>query len=448
MRYSVEKKEIKGVLLTGQTTKSFIQQLDDKKLKVSGLRLPAKSQWEQLIRHPIKDYDGNETTLAECFGKPEQVEIDNSKLGGFWERLSEQSGLEIDELKKHLLKKNDKGELAKKSGIVPKTVFNHKLKENDSLKSLENNDLLQKSFGLELEIKTPLIPQTSWDKLFEELFLRHKPKNTTEYIERENRKNKDSHHKVRKKYSLPVVSAPSGGFRIKRENPLTGDTIYQVSSIEGFATKGYDETLKTPVLIDELAKSANIAPLDGRQKQMENVCYFDEWKDIKLTPELTGKIDSLSYSIGSKDRFNIRVSMSFDKFKNLDETNHFSNIPAEETVQETSLGYAGGKPNPLNPPYQGDFPLNSPLIRGARGVKNDERWVFCTVSEVKEPKKNDNWKFKKTSFQAYFSSQLLGKPRSNLFIEKVSAGQIIFSYIVESTNEVMKKAYQNGTPAE
>ena len=34
------------------------------------------------------------------------------------------------------------------------------------------------------------------------------------------------------------------------------------------------------------------------------------------------------------------------------------------------------------PSYQGDFPLNSPLIRGARGVKNDERWVSCTVSWV------------------------------------------------------------------
>ena len=56
-------------------------------------------------------------------------------------------------------------------------------------------------------------------------------------------------------------------------------------------------------------------------------------------------------------------------------------IPTQETVQKTSLGYAGGKPNPLNPPYQGDFPLNSPLIRGARGVKNDERWVSCTVSQ-------------------------------------------------------------------
>ena len=57
--------------------------------------------------------------------------------------------------------------------------------------------------------------------------------------------------------------------------------------------------------------------------------------------------------------------------------------PSRETVQKTSLGYAGGKPNPLNPPYQGDLPLNSPLIRGARGVKNDERWVSCTVSRVR-----------------------------------------------------------------
>ena len=60
-------------------------------------------------------------------------------------------------------------------------------------------------------------------------------------------------------------------------------------------------------------------------------------------------------------------------------------VPACETVQKTSLGYAGGKPNPLNPPYQGDFPLNSPLIKGAREVKNDERWVSCTVSTASLP---------------------------------------------------------------
>jgi hypothetical protein len=35
---------------------------------------------------------------------------------------------------------------------------------------------------------------------------------------------------------LPVVSTPSGGFRIKRKNPLTGETVYQVSCI---ANGGY-----------------------------------------------------------------------------------------------------------------------------------------------------------------------------------------------------------------
>ena len=40
-----------------------------------------------------------------------------------------------------------------------------------------------------------------------------------------------------------------------------------------------------------------------------------------------------------------------------------------------------GKPNPLNPPCQGDLSLNSPLIRGARGVRKDQYWVFCKVSK-------------------------------------------------------------------
>ena len=31
------------------------------------------------------------------------------------------------------------------------------------------------------------------------------------------------------------------------------------------------------------------------------------------------------------------------------------------------------------PPDKGDLSLNSPLIRGVRGVRNDKCWVFCTV---------------------------------------------------------------------
>ena len=52
--------------------------------------------------------------------------------------------------------------------------------------------------------------------------------------------------------------------------------------------------------------------------------------------------------------------------------------------KKLALGYAGGKPNPLNPPYQGDFPLHSPLTRGARGVRNDKSRVFAQpLSQVK-----------------------------------------------------------------
>jgi hypothetical protein len=44
---------------------------DNKKFKVSKLTLPAKAQWEALIKHPIKDCDDNLTTLEDCFDKPE-----------------------------------------------------------------------------------------------------------------------------------------------------------------------------------------------------------------------------------------------------------------------------------------------------------------------------------------------------------------------------------------
>ena len=42
---------------------------------------------------------------------------------------------------------------------------------------------------------------------------------------------------------------------------------------------------------------------------------------------------------------------------------------ASRLCKKPSLGCAGGKPNPLNPPYQGDLSLNSPLTRGQGGLE-------------------------------------------------------------------------------
>jgi len=259
--------------------------------------------------------------------------------------------------------------LAKKLAIIPKTVFDKKIKEEERLKKLENSELLKANFGVEFTIMTDLIPQQSWKALFNEFFHTNKIQNP------------HAHKQVRKIYSLPIVSAPSGGFRIKRINPVTNKSEYQVSGIEGFATKGYDKLLKTPALIDQLEKSKNIAPLEPTSK-VEDVCYFDNWKRIKLPDGLDDKLIFIEYAIGSKDRFTIRVCMKLDQLMALDKTlNSFSNIPPE--------------------------------------IKEGE------------------WKFKKTKLLA---SELLGKPRSNLFIEKVNQTNITFSYIVESTNSAMKLA--------
>lgn len=374
LRYSVEKKEIKSLLLTGTGKRSFIKQLETKKFNLSGIELPAKLDWLRLINYPIKNYCGDITTLQNCFGQPEQIETENPKMVGFWEKLSNESGLEIEYLKQQLLKRNDKGMLAKKLAIIPKTVFDKKIKEEERLKKLENSELLKANFGVEFTIMTDLIPQQSWKALFNEFFHTNKIQNP------------HAHKQVRKIYSLPIVSAPSGGFRIKRINPVTNKSEYQVSGIEGFATKGYDKLLKTPALIDQLEKSKNIAPLEPTSK-VEDVCYFDNWKRIKLPDGLDDKLIFIEYAIGSKDRFTIRVCMKLDQLMALDKTlNSFSNIPPE--------------------------------------IKEGE------------------WKFKKTKLLA---SELLGKPRSNLFIEKVNQTNITFSYIVESTNSAMKLAYQNGT---
>ncbi|CAB5506478.1 type II-B CRISPR-associated RNA-guided endonuclease Cas9/Csx12 [Bathymodiolus thermophilus thioautotrophic gill symbiont] len=373
LRYSIEKKKIKDVLVTGQGKKSFIKRLDDKKFIVSKLTLPAKVQWEELISHPIEDHDHKKTTLKKCFGKPEQIEIDNQDMVTFWQDLAKESNLDINYLQQHLFKRNSKGELAKKSGIIPKGVFDKKVKEETGLRALENSTLLKSHFGADFKVTADLIPQSSWNNLFQDFFCEGKIKNSSK------------HKQVRKEYSLPIVSNPSGGFRIRRKNPLTGEIVYQVSSIEGFATQGYDKTLKNPVLINGLKNSPNIASLDGRQVEVDNICYFDEWKEITIPEALEKKITFLSYAIGTKDRFNIRVSMPFKNFKELDNSiNHFSNIPAE--YKETNA-----------------------------------------------------WKFKETKL---FDSDLLGKPRSNLFVEFVSEDKVTFSYIVDSTNQRMKEAYK------
>ena len=380
LRYGVEKKKIKDILLTGKNKKTFIKKGDlDKKLtidksNVSNLTLPAKADWERIMKHPI---------LKKCFGKEEKVP--NQDLINFWKDLSTSSGFSIENLKHNLLKKNNKKEV-----IITQEEFKKKIKQDDTFKKLQDNDLLKKAFGAEFKVKVDLIPQESWDKLFEEFFHTNKIKNPKK------------HRRVRKDYSLPVVSGPSGGFRIKRKNPITDELVYQVSSIKSFSTKGYDSELKQVVLIDNLRTSRNISTIKEQFQAPPNeddICYFDQWREISPLPaDLKEKITSLYYAINSKDRFRIRVEMPFKYFQQLDDS-----IQSWEQVKSEIE------------------------------VKKE---IFKTYFLIDNPKSLEK------------QITLLGQPRDKLFVENIRSERITFTYIVDRTNKEMKAAYQKGRPIE
>ena len=378
LRYSIEKKDIKKVLLTDK--KVFITQLDDKKFKVSGLTLAAKNQWEDLIRYPIKDYNGNRTTLKECFGKPEQVEIDNLTMANFWQNLAKESGLNIDYLKDNLLKKNDKGELSKKSGIIPKGVFDNKIKTDERLKTLENNALLKKSFGVEFKVMTDLIPQPSWDKLFKAFFHTDKIKN-------------DSHHKqVRKDYSLPIVSNPSGGFRIKRKNPLTDETVYQVSSIaDGGYACGFekDKSGKINMTKDgvtfhaELKGSTNVAYIGkGRKPNIKKKNNSDLIESFGNTREVNLNIDNIQSSyltLAESGRIDIKIFIKKQLFKELCQ---FTDIDVDSPPSDISIAF--GKNTETEKYNEFKAFINNQQIPMPRDSGNKNRWVYKLSVQVLE----------------------------------------------------------------
>ncbi len=406
LRYSVEKKNIKNVLLQGRGRRTFIKQLDDKKFKVSKLTLPAKKDWERLINHPIIDYQGNKVTLKECFDKPEQVEIDNPKMVNFWQDLSQESGFKIEYLKDNLLKKNDKGEFYKQLGIIPKGVFDQKIKTMKLLKPLANSALLEQSFGVEFKTMTDLIPQESWDKLFEEFFHTNKIKNN------------NFHKQVRKDYSLPEVSAPSGGFRIQRKNSLTNETIYQVSAIAdggyacGFAKKkdGSIDMSKNGVTFNPALKASRRTAYIGKsgkpyihkESDSTEVESFGSSREVALSSESVLKC---RLTLAEASRIDVAITISNDIFKKI--------------IEFSSEDIDVSQPPP-------DFSIKFTKSNGGR-EEHDKFKEFLNAMNIPTPREAGNpqrWAYK--------------------FEVQASQDTVVLSYRTSMTAE-LKTAYLNGT---
>lgn len=379
LRYCIQKKKITAQLLKGKSKKKF-EKLNNKQLFEigNGLVLPAKKDWELLVKAPIETREGW-STLAECFGKEEMVQVDNPDLpSNFIQELSGETKLDIPIIEAKFLKKDKDG---KSISVITKAQFKDLIKKELELLPLMENEIVQGFLGKQISLTRPLISTENWEAFFVKYF---------------NSGGNSYHHStVRKEYSLPIKSDPSGGFRMERKTPL-GESFFQLSEVEGFASQGYHidsagyVEFKKPVLIEGLASSENVAPAGNIESTLSdrNTAYFDEWRKIELSEGLLHDVISLFYAIGTKDRFYIKVEMTAQYFlKNIAST-------LEDSVEK--------------------------VIQLRSEVKVIDKTIFSTKL-----------------------GNLFGKPRSNLFIQNIGEN-ITFWYIVDSTNSHMKSAYQKG----
>ena len=211
--------------------------------------------------------------------------------------------------------------------------------------------------------------------------------------------NTRNHKKVRKNWSLPIKASASGGYRAKRRN-ADGSVIWQLFAVEGLSASGFnlcnevvDFSESATAAIPALIQSPNIFGCGQRYQSIaDNIEKFDSWRQITITEDLHGKANSIAFSPNSKSRFRIRVEFTNQQLiefvipltKEQDDIKNWSQLPAEIKLS------------------------------------NAKKWKECF-------------------------GDLLGKPRSNLFITNAGMN-VVLEYIVEGTNSQMKNAYQAGIP--
>jgi hypothetical protein len=240
---------------------------------------------------------------------------------------------------------------------------------------------------------------------------------------------KRNHRGVRKEYSLPVIAVPSGGYRILRKTP-EDDNVIQLVAIDGLANEGFSirETVQfnKPVILTQLLDHKRLAFTENYEASTEEICYFDEGQQVEVPEELKDIIVRLKLFPNSKDRFEIEVGLSFDNFYNCVIKNEISHFESE--LKKIEKEYKKETEDKKKKTFK----------KKIDGIKNN-------ISTYK--KYNKSFKLlpvelkieNKDGFLESFKNKL-GKPRSNLFINKLD-NDIVFSYIVESTNSEMKQLF-------
>lgn len=266
------------------------------------------------------------------------------------------------------------------------------------------DDILKKdNFNLKIKFSGKLVKfsgsiqlpsRQDWQKLLHHpdiaphLGSKNEPINWRKFFEQHfNIGSKRIHHKTRRVYSLPMLDAPSGGFRVRRIT-ATGEPVWQLMSIEGLASQGF-QVVDGKILWNQTRPIAQLN--SGKLTELKSRYFegatsfvaFNHW--LPLQHDLKG-ITSLTMAPGTKDRCYIRITQPFAIFRQ--------------------------------------------WLADEAGDASESHWALR--SEVKVDAKK---------FADAHGYLLLGVPRSNLFIEKLGK-EITYWYRAVASTNAMKEAYQ------
>lgn len=204
--------------------------------------------------------------------------------------------------------------------------------------------------------------------------------------------NGGKHQKARRVYSLPVLPTLAGEvFRVTRRRSGTGEKVFQLIPAEGTSSAGFESdggvvNFNKSSQIEHFRVSKNISVPGSRFGMTKEVVHFNEWRSV----DVVYPFKSIDICPGSKGRAYIRLTQPFEGFR----------CWLEQAVD-----------NAPQSPYE-------------------------LASEIK---------LDKPKFYDAHRIELLGTPRSNLFVTDIGE-DVTYWYIANGTNSAMKQAYNSGKP--
>jgi len=96
-----------------------------------------------------------------------------------------------------------------------------------------------------------------------------------------------NHKKVRKQFSLPLLEAPSGGYRIKQQAG-NGNNVWQIVAIQNYSSIGFykkengDIDFNNPAGVQHFRKSPNVSKIGGRYSLENEYVPFGSVRNVDL----------------------------------------------------------------------------------------------------------------------------------------------------------------------